>query len=63
MPANGGEDLPNALGKLCREPQIKQEFTVDRGNRWKLNPNGEKSLFIGYYEESIAYLPIDLEAR
>ena len=34
-----------------------------RGNRRRLDPKGKKSKFIGYDEESKAYLLMDLEAR
>ena len=36
---------------------------LDRGNRRKLDPMGKKSKFIGYDEESKAYLLMDLETR
>ena len=36
---------------------------LDRGNRRKLDPKGKESKFIGYEEESKAYLLMDLETR
>ena len=36
-------------------------YYLDRGNRRKLDPKGKKSKFIGYDEESKAYLLMELE--
>ena len=38
-------------------------YYLDRGNRRKLDPKGKKSKFIGYDEESKAYLLMDLETK
>ena len=38
-------------------------YYLDRGNRRKLDPKGKKSKFIGYDEESKAYLLMDLETQ
>ena len=38
-------------------------YDLDQGNRQKLDPKAKKSKFMGYDEESKAYLLIDLETR
>ena len=38
-------------------------YLLDRGNRRKLDPQGKRSKLIGSYEESKAYLLMDLETR
>ena len=52
---------PSKLSYLCVFGC--QAYYLDRGNRRKLDPKGKKSKFIGYNEESKAYLLNDLEAR